>query len=160
MRQALAWQNPYIKNSKLLIEANVLTDLDNFRQNKKESTEAGGIFLGYRRGIHFHVVATTTPQPKDLRSRFRFHRTDPYHQKTATTNWKSSNMEMDYLGDWHTHPEINPSPSGIDLSEWKKIYQQQKKSMIFLILGHTGNIWVGISHEASIAHCQLVIDSN
>jgi integrative and conjugative element protein (TIGR02256 family) len=50
---------------------------------------------------------------------------------------------MDYLGEWHTHPEEKPIPSFLDISEWRKICSARKERMIFVIVGWTGNLWLG-----------------
>ncbi|EGC16769.1 hypothetical protein HMPREF9098_1811 [Kingella denitrificans ATCC 33394] len=34
---------------------------------------------------------------------------------------KQSNHQWHYLGEWHTHPEINPKPSKTDLEGWSEL---------------------------------------
>lgn len=66
---------------------------------------------------------------------------------------------MDYLGEWHTHPEINPSPSGMDISEWTKITSRQPRPMVFMILGISGEIWLGISINKVLLKCEVAVDT-
>lgn len=151
MRSAMMWQSPWQPSSRVLIEAGPLTLLDRFHQPGRAALEAGGILLGYRRGLHLHVVAATTPQAADRRSRFRFHRADPHHQIAAMDHWESSGMRVDYLGEWHTHPEAQPTPSHLDYSEWRKICSRRSSPMVFVILGWSGDIWLGVSKGTRIA---------
>jgi len=40
-----------------------------------------------------------------------------------------------FLGEWLTHPEINPTPSSLDIEEWKKTVQNNLDTLLFLIIG-------------------------
>ena len=40
-----------------------------------------------------------------------------------------------YLGEWHTHPEPNPRPSSLDITEWKKTANYNEDMLLFLIVG-------------------------
>jgi integrative and conjugative element protein (TIGR02256 family) len=134
----------------ILIEGDVLTSIFAFRQLDPNVPESGGILLGFRRGPHIHVTAATTPQPGDAQSRYRFHRAESRHQRFAYTHWASSNETGDYLGEWHTHPEPTPTPSGIDRAEWQKICNERKVPMLFVILGTSSPVWLGIGLPKSI----------
>jgi integrative and conjugative element protein (TIGR02256 family) len=155
MREGLIRKNPFILGGKILIEQSVLAEIESFQQTRHDSVEAGGILLGFRRGIHLHITEATTPYSNDIRGRFNFHRKDWLHQKIATEKWKSSNMLIDYLGEWHTHAEKTPSPSNIDYSEWKKIYTKSRDAMVFIILGTSSTTWMGISHESKLLSCEI-----
>lgn len=133
----------------VLIEDEVLHRVATFRQLKADAPEAGGIFLGYRRGEHIHVVDATVPAPRDIRRRFSFTRQDPTHQTKATQGWQRSDGRLDYLGDWHTHPEPQPSPSSLDLHEWRKLCRSQRDAMLFAILG-TRDWWFGAGRGSRV----------
>lgn len=134
----------------VLIEHDVFILIDKYKQTNFKSTEAGGILLGYRKGKFVHVTSATTPQAKDKRSRFAFFRNDISHQLQALESWKQSQGYMDYLGEWHTHPEAHPTPSTIDITEWGKIYKTVKRPMIFLILGISNDMWLGYINNDNI----------
>lgn len=148
MSQEVIYQNPWQAGGLILIEGSVWSVIARYLQDGPKKTEAGGIFVGYRRGHHLHVVEATIPQPLDQRSRFQFCRQDPEHQRIALARWKESNQELDYLGEWHTHPEHYPTPSALDHAEWVKIYQGSVQPMLFLIAGTTSNVWLGIGWRA------------
>src|SRR5687768_16273206 len=104
--------------AKLLIEAPLLERLVAFRQVTSTAPEAGGILMGYRRGPHTHVTEATVPSRSDIRRRSSFFRHTGPHQRVALRRWKETNQTLDYVGEWHTHPEDDPGPSGIDLNHW------------------------------------------
>lgn len=97
--------------------------------------------MGYRSGQHLHVLYATVPMPLDKSSRISFERLDPGHQLAVTKAWKESQGRIDYLGDWHTHPQLNPSPSGIDYTEWAKLGSTLNKPLLFLIVGERAKIF-------------------
>jgi hypothetical protein len=39
-----------------------------------------------------------------------------------------------YLGEWHSHPERNPSPSTIGHADWSKQLRKQKRNLVFIIV--------------------------
>src|SRR5262249_39625720 len=92
----------------LLIEPRVLQRIAVFKQLDPAAPEAGGILLGYRRGPHTHVIEATVPTKRDVRRRFAFFRHATYHQRVATKRWRQSGEKVDYVGEWHTHPEDDP----------------------------------------------------
>jgi len=144
MQSAMMWFNPTNDRGKILIEPHVIDLVRGYSQNHHDSFESGGILLGYRRDDHLHIVDATIPQLGDKCMRFRFFRRDANHQKIALKRWKLSGNTMDYIGEWHTHPESMPTPSSLDMSEWKKIYGTRQAGMVFLIVGWTGSIWLGV----------------
>lgn len=129
--------------ARLLIEPDVLARLAIYRQMAPSAREAGGILLGFRRGEHLHVSDATEPQAVDIRSRFGFHRRAKHHQDVALARWAATGRKMDYLGEWHTHPEPRPEPSGIDLKHWREICQARTDWMVFIIMGMS-DVWVGV----------------
>ena len=134
----------------LLIEPQVLERLAAFKQLEKSAPEAGGILMGYRRGPHTHVTEATVPTTRDVQRRFGFFRHATHHQRVALRRWKESGETLDYVGEWHTHPEDDPSPSSIDLKHWRDIAQVSSRPMVFLIVGRWSN-WSGVGLRSSLA---------
>jgi integrative and conjugative element protein (TIGR02256 family) len=136
--------NPFGRlNARLLIEDSVLGRVNEFRQIASSDPEAGGILLGFRREAHLHVASATPPGPQDRRSRYHFRRDVAFHSQIALLEWTKSQETMDYLGEWHTHPERDPRPSKLDLREWRQICGCHKEPMVFLIQGISRR-WVGV----------------
>jgi len=76
------------------------------------------------------------------------------HQGTATEMWAASGGEVAYIGEWHTHPENVPSPSGIDQREWRRLIAKQGRNvpLVAAIVG-TSSLYVallGIRHTESL----------
>ncbi|TRZ67286.1 MAG: hypothetical protein D4S02_05405 [Rhodocyclaceae bacterium] len=84
-------------------------------------TEAGGVLLGRHLFDSNDLVVdeVTTPQKQDRRSRFSFFRSRQ-HGVVARERWTAHDSTMAYLGLWHTHPEADPTPSGVDHRDWEQ----------------------------------------
>ena len=138
--------NPFSTDAsaRLLIEPDVFAALTRYRQLSHTAPESGGVLLGCRRGEHLHIVEATVPTNADKRSRYGFHRLPDGHLQTAKRRWRQTGETMSYMGEWHTHPEDHPTPSGTDLRGWLEITVPRKEPMVFLILGRRSD-WVGVS---------------
>jgi len=142
--------NPFGGDGWILTEQHVMDQIRPFRQVEIASSEAGGILLGFRRGSHLHVTDLTLPGAEDKRSRTAFYRSAASHQKIAMTCWLESNGTMGYLGEWHTHPQKDPSPSTIDIREWRVILSSEPQNMVFVIAGNDDKSWIGIGRDQNI----------
>lgn len=136
------------KDGFILVEDRVLQVLARHRQLHHGVPESGGILMGYRRGSHLHVTEATAPLEPDRASRTRFFRSAFPHQQAALARWRESGGTMDYVGEWHTHPELNPSPSAIDRRGWGHISNSRKTPMLFIIAGTQGSLWIGLGVDA------------
>jgi len=126
----------------IIFPKHLLARLHQYRQLKFWHREQGGIFLGRYRGNHIEVTEITLPQKDDISGRFFFNRCSPLHQKTAHQHWQNSNSEITYVGEWHTHPEQNPSPSSQDLNEWQTKLSDSNEPMLLCIVGQKTD-WFG-----------------
>jgi integrative and conjugative element protein (TIGR02256 family) len=159
VRSALIWQSPFPAEGRVLVEAEPLMLMDAHRQNDARKPESGGILLGFRRGAHIHITMATPPQLADSRSRYLFQRSSRYHQEIALRQWNISKEEVDYVGEWHTHPQQLPSPSTTDITEWRKLSARLQMPMVFLIMGWSGEIWLGLSKAHEVKKCSRVGDA-
>ncbi|AJD53587.1 hypothetical protein TH3_17425 [Thalassospira xiamenensis M-5 = DSM 17429] len=114
-----------------------MSNLLGFRQVKESDTEAGGLLLGLRKGPHFHLTHLTSPTKTDRRTRYSFERDKFYHSYVTSKLWNETEGQVRYLGEWHTHPENDPTPSCIDISEWIKLAKNRvdKEPMVAVIVG-------------------------
>jgi integrative and conjugative element protein (TIGR02256 family) len=138
-----AWRHPY-QFSLVIASTECLSIISSFKQDQFEIPESGGILLGHRRGGHIEIIAATEPCPKDIRRRAFFHRRDPAHQETAIHLWRESKGEVDYVGEWHTHAELHPTPSGLDHQQWRKASLAYRKPLVAIIVGVKNNFcaWI------------------
>ena len=110
--------------------------LETFSQHVQGS-EAGGLLLGSVHGSHMLIEQATVPTAWDKRFRYLFERMPFGHEAIALSRWTASQGTIRYLGEWHTHPEDHPQPSGLDRSEWNRLSAQRrdKRPMLSVIVG-------------------------
>ncbi|WP_454690197.1 Mov34/MPN/PAD-1 family protein [Achromobacter aloeverae] len=99
--------------------------------------ESGGILLGtvHDRGIL--VTKATRPSRFDLKFPYLFDRAPFGHRAIARRQWQISKGTVRYIGEWHTHPQDKPYPSGLDLHEWGRLAacRQDGRSLLSVIVG-------------------------
>lgn len=147
----------------LHISKKVLDHFLLFRQNRFFSKEAGGqLFVRISNGC-MHLELATGPRSTDKRSRTSY-----------IPDIKASQVEIDdqyerglhFIGNWHTHPEDQPTPSGIDIDTMKQCFVTAKQELlggfILIIVGkndfpdglhvsvHDGENWYGLINDQSL----------
>jgi integrative and conjugative element protein (TIGR02256 family) len=119
---------------------------------------------GENRTLTSHDVVVdevSTPQNGDRRSRFGFFRSAK-HEQVARQRWLKENSTSAYLGLWHTHPERDPTPSGVDQRDWQQaiasdIYEGDR--LFFPIVGtHCIRIWT-LSRRGTFRELKLEINN-
>lgn len=111
-----------------------------FRQLSDCSKEAGGMLFGRLIDGTPDIVIDkiSVPSPLDKSSRYSFFRRKQPAQIIVNSLWAASDQTCVYLGEWHTHPEDEPSPSQTDIDNWHKIVRKAKYEqdcLLFLIAG-------------------------
>jgi len=94
----------------------VYQEMQAYRQTRPEDHEAGGVLLGRVYPSRTVVQRVSVPGEGDKAGRFFFDRSVRRAQAIVNEAWNESNGELVYLGEWHTHPEGFPRPSGTDLA--------------------------------------------
>jgi integrative and conjugative element protein (TIGR02256 family) len=127
----------FLAGGRLVILADeVVAEITRFTRPDEADLEAGGILLGCYRGPHVEILECTTPMPSDKRTRYGFVRRDPGHQRRALAAWKASDRTVNFVGEWHTHPEERPSPSQVDRDTWAdQMDRRRDDALIFVIAG-------------------------
>jgi integrative and conjugative element protein (TIGR02256 family) len=117
-------------------ESTLVTFLGHIQVNDSDC-EAGGLLLGSVHGTHMLIEQATIPTAWDRRFRCLFERMPFGHEAIALTRWAASQGTIRYLGEWHTHPEDHPNPSGLDRSEWNRLSAKRldKRAMLVVIIG-------------------------
>lgn len=133
---------------KLFIRNYALNKIEKFRQIKLKDSEAGGILIGriLIENNNFIIDDVTEPMNFDVRKRNYFKRSSQGHQEYFNNVWENTNGHCFYLGEWHTHPENDPTPSWIDKKNWKRIMSlnHEADTLFFCILGiEKVNMWSG-----------------
>jgi integrative and conjugative element protein (TIGR02256 family) len=121
--------------------------------------ESGGILLGsVFPASHVLVEMATTPKYPDQAGPCFFDRSRARAQRIVEREWENSSGVRTYLGEWHTHSEAHPKPSGRDRRMIRNMFRQTKMHIDFLILvivGITTN-WVGVEEGNSLRQLQPV----
>ena len=81
------------------------------------------------------VSGCTEPLSGDKRSRTLFDRCDPRHVAAVRASMSDSRGTIGYIGEWHTHPERSPRPSGLDQTNWRRLLSQAGHRLVFVIIG-------------------------
>lgn len=102
-----------------------------------ELPESGGLLLGTVHATGLLVTVATRPTRWDRQFRYLFERMPFGHQTVARRLWRSSGGLTRYIGEWHTHPQDVPSPSGIDILEWQKLakVREDGRPLLGVIVG-------------------------
>ncbi len=129
----------------LKISEKVIRIFDEYEQ-KEGCREAGGILLGNVAEDYVEITDVTVPNRFDLKSFFSFVRARIPAQLRINKAWKKSSGTTIYLGEWHTHREVNPTPSLDDRQMIAKACKETRMEIEFLyliIVGLNGTYWVG-----------------
>lgn len=120
----------------VIVPGDVVETIQSYAAGNERSAEAGGIFIGAYRAKHIEVVSCTVPMLGDVRKRYSYDRKDQGHQASAMAAWHESGYSLTYVGEWHTHPENDPSPSFVDKRTWKGVMKKRANlPFLFLIQG-------------------------
>lgn len=133
----------------IIVNEAELKKIRRFRQFAGQN-ESGGTLVGtiYSRKHltslceiqHVEITGFSLPNNDDIRSRFSFIRRGKHHLEFIKKSRVEGSGFVDYLGEWHTHPEEHPTPSSTDLLSWKKDFNNQ---MAIVIIVGTVSEWVG-----------------
>jgi integrative and conjugative element protein (TIGR02256 family) len=158
----MQYNNTWIERSTgtlVVLPEEVIRTLQQYRQSGTTAQEAGGVLLGLRRGQHIEVVEASAPSVFDERGRFSFVRKSAKHQKLAKARWEQSNGTVDHVGEWHTHPQRHPSPSFLDVKEWRALQARRPDNspMLGIIVG-TKSLLVSIIYRSSLVRLEAIND--
>lgn len=115
----------------------VLTVFQNFRQRHVWQLEAGGQLFAEMTAAGPRVVMASTPKRADRRSRFGFVPHRPTEQREIESHFQSG---LQYVGDWHTHPEDSPRPSGTDVANINECFRQSRHDLAGFVLTIVGRL--------------------
>ena len=129
----------------LIIKTEIVHQLRNHEQITG-ANESGGILLGHVYEDHNEITRITTPGKLDIIGRFFFVRSRLGAQLRINKAWEKSQGTLIYIGEWHTHSELNPKPSLQDKSMIENARGKTIMEIDFLyliIVGQNNTLWVG-----------------
>jgi integrative and conjugative element protein (TIGR02256 family) len=102
-----------MSGQRIVFTDEVLKHFRQHRQLRKKQPEAGGQLFARFDPPQVIVVEATGPRRTDKRTRTSYTPDRAAEQLEIRERFKRG---LHYVGDWHTHPELNPRPSGLDSS--------------------------------------------
>ena len=115
----------------LRLSDDVLRRFCQHRQVKIWQKEAGGQLFAKFDGHLVDVIEATGPRPTDRRTRTRYEPDKNAEQAEIDLRFPSG---LHFIGDWHTHPEDIPSPSGLNLHSTADSFQRSKHGLDAFLL--------------------------
>ncbi len=121
------------------------------RQQGKIKTEIGGQLFAEFVKNEVRVVRTTGPNATDKRGWAWF---KPDQRKQNIEIKQLFEDGLHFVGDWHTHPEREPSPSSWDLESMEDCFKKsrhQLKAFVMVIIGRAEfpqGLWVSLHGPA------------
>ena len=142
----------FLDGTILHIEDSVLMKMFHYIQMKERDTEAGGVLLGkqIKNREEYILSDISVPTIKDKRKRFSFVRDKRNAQFIINQVWRETKGITNYLGEWHSHPECNPTPSNIDRNLIRQIINDRSNvfSKVFLIIvGFDQSLYIGVANS-------------
>lgn len=124
---------------------NALNILNQYRQVGRNSFESGGIILGQVENGKVYVTKLSIPNQLDKANKTYFERHQLPAQLIINHEFHNSDGKTIYLGEWHTHPELHPTPSHMDIKMLQKQFEMNTINIdcIFLIIQGISHVYIG-----------------
>jgi len=123
------------------------------QQLKPTEPEGGGMLFAQIEPGWITIRVATLPQQSDHRSRVTFEPDLRFQQREIRRKFKQG---LQFVGEWHTHPERHPQPSGADLHSMALCFLTSKhmlQSFVMVIVGTAkwpDCLWVSLHRENAI----------
>ena len=136
---------------KIILNDDINEKLSSIQSNHSFKKEIGGILIGEYDASEgcMRLTDMSFPYTGDLQSVFRFFRKSKGHQELMDQLWEESGHTKAYLGEWHTHPQDIPIPSGVDRRNWKQISKRNCNfdESYFIIIGRKALIMWAVMND-------------
>jgi integrative and conjugative element protein (TIGR02256 family) len=102
--------------------------------------ENGGIILGWRSGEDRIIADLRGPGPHALHGRHCFVPDHDWQVAEIHRAFEASDGELDYLGDWHSHPDSVAEMSDLDSQTLLRITRRVTGPLMLIVAG-SGTEW-------------------
>ncbi len=124
----------------VLFTAPALEHMYRCRQRWVWQKEAGGELFAVDPGADGIIItAAMGPAPEDYRARYAF---NPNVEAGYRERVRQFNLGLHAVGLWHTHPEKNPKPSGLDqrtTEDYLNAFLGDRERYLMAIIGNRGD---------------------
>lgn len=142
-----------INDLKIIIKPEVFRDLKRYYYcNTKYET--GGILLGkFNRNNGIIEIVEIYELKTNFFSTIFYKRNARKAQKIINKRWFETEGVINYIGEWHTHPSMQASPSETDIHSLKEITAKVRDSLpgtLLIIVGKDEKINLIVQRENTI----------
>jgi integrative and conjugative element protein (TIGR02256 family) len=123
-----------MQKMKVLYHNSVLDVFEN-EVTKIGIRETGGVLLGWTENENIIVAKATGAGPNAVHEKIFFRADANYIDMIIDMEYANSNGKINYIGEWHTHPQMNPRPSQVDLNSLDEIVESSGEPNLLLIIG-------------------------
>ena len=99
-----------------------------------DGNELCGVLMGSQVGHNYYRISKISPPCVRSHTRCGCERDAAMANQFIEEDYNQSEHTRFYIGEWHTHPEDNPTPSAIDYSSIKDNYQTASLVVPFLLM--------------------------
>lgn len=137
----------------LVLTREALALMLHHRQLGATEPESGGMLFAQIEPGWITVRVATPPHHHDRRFRHAYEPDLKQQQFEIRRRFKQG---LHFIGEWHTHPEPRPQPSGTDLQSMARCYSTSRhnlRAFVMVILGTAkwpDGLWVSLHREDSI----------
>lgn len=128
--------------------------------------ESGGIILGWRAGNDIVAIDVRGPGPQALHGRYGFLPDHQWQVAEIHRLFEETGGDVDYLGDWHSHPDGTSVMSSEDHATLRRISRRVHEPLMLIIAddtsqeGWTMGCWKGHRHPGLIfRRFEVIIES-
>jgi integrative and conjugative element protein (TIGR02256 family) len=131
----------------IILANSVVAHLRRHRQRWWYQKEAGGQLFARLEGDRIQVVDATGPRRTDRRTRTGYH---PDRRAEQDEIAERHPKGLHFVGDWHTHPDTKPQPSGRDLASMAECFAKSAHGLNGFLLLIVGTVDLPCGIHASL----------
>ncbi|MCP4902047.1 MAG: hypothetical protein GY906_34205 [bacterium] len=138
----------------LCVSSSAIAAFAAHRQSGVSEPEAGGVLFARFDLPNVIIERAAAPSCTDRRSRFAFFVDKGRRRKQVKRAYKNG---LHFIGEWHTHPQADPTPSPRDLLSMNDLFVKSCHELNFFVMIIVGNrmpelsLWISL-HDASSVH--------
>lgn len=102
---------------------------------KFTSLETGGVLMGYVKNKTVFIEKVSSSGPKAIHEPFYFKADPDFIDMYIDMEIANSDGKLRYIGEWHSHLQITPDPSIIDMDSLFEIAESSNDFCSLLIIG-------------------------